>query len=251
VAAARGVPFVVVPAGTRNHLALDLGIDRDDVVGALDAFGEAVERLMDLGEVSGRVFVNNVSLGLYAEIVQSSEYRDAKVNTVLTELPKMLGPGTKPMDLRYVDAVGVHHGGAHVIQVSNGQYGQTMRTMESRSSVDGGVLGVTALVIPDDAGATRFIAAVSAGHPERYAGFQSWTATTFAVDSGGPVMVGLDGEALHLEPPLRFTVHPKALRVRLAPGAIGYSPAARLLTIRQVLPSLWSVARGRSVSMDL
>ena len=72
VAAEVGLPMVVVPAGTRNHLALDLGLDRDDVVGALDAYGEAVERTMDLADVNGHVFVNNVSLGLYAAIVRST-----------------------------------------------------------------------------------------------------------------------------------------------------------------------------------
>ena len=66
VAIEMGLPMVVVPAGTRNHLALDLGLDRDDVVGALDGYGEAVERTMDLADVNGHVFVNNVSLGLYA-----------------------------------------------------------------------------------------------------------------------------------------------------------------------------------------
>src|SRR3990172_4813617 len=76
VAAELGLPMVVVPAGTRNHLALDLGLDRDDVVGALDAFGEAREQPMDLADVNGHVFVNNVSLGLYAAIVRSPEYRD-------------------------------------------------------------------------------------------------------------------------------------------------------------------------------
>ena len=44
IAAERGVPMVVIPAGTRNHFALDIGLDRDDVVGALDAYGEARER---------------------------------------------------------------------------------------------------------------------------------------------------------------------------------------------------------------
>jgi hypothetical protein len=53
VAARRGVAMVVVTAGTRNHLALDLGLDRDDVVGALDAFGEAVEQSMDLARSTG------------------------------------------------------------------------------------------------------------------------------------------------------------------------------------------------------
>ena len=71
VAAEMGLPMVVVPAGTRNHLALDLGLDRNDVVGALDGYGEAVERTMDLADVNGHVFVNNVSLGLYAAIVRS------------------------------------------------------------------------------------------------------------------------------------------------------------------------------------
>ena len=70
VAAEFGLPYACVPAGTRNHFALDLGVDRDDVVGALEAFVDGGERRVDLGEVNGRVFVNNVSLGLYAEAVQ-------------------------------------------------------------------------------------------------------------------------------------------------------------------------------------
>ena len=123
VAAERGIAMVVVPAGTRNHLALDPGLDRDDVVGALDAFGEAVERSMDLAEVNGRVFVNNVSLGLYASIVRSPEYRDAKVDTTLAAIPKMLGPGASPFDLRFNGPDGERHESAHLVQISNNPYG--------------------------------------------------------------------------------------------------------------------------------
>ena len=71
-AAERDLPYACIPAGTRNHFALDLGVDRDDVVGALDAFVDGGERRVDLAEVNGKVFVNNVSLGLYAEAVQRS-----------------------------------------------------------------------------------------------------------------------------------------------------------------------------------
>ena len=92
VAMRHDVALVCIPAGTRNHFALDLGLDRDDVVGALDAFGDAVERRIDLAEVSGHVFVNNVSLGIYAKIVQSPEYRDAKRSTTANFLPQLLGP---------------------------------------------------------------------------------------------------------------------------------------------------------------
>ena len=83
VAMAHDVAFVCVPAGTRNHLAMDLGLDRDDVVGALEAFGAAVERRIDLGLVDERVFVNNATMGLYAKIVQSPAYRISALYPVL------------------------------------------------------------------------------------------------------------------------------------------------------------------------
>ena len=118
VAARHGVPMVVVPAGTRNHLAMDLGLDRGNVVGALDAFGAAWERPVDLGDVNGRPFINNVSLGLYAQIVRSPEYRDAKIETTVSMLPQLLGPGSRPFDLRFAGPAGEPHTRAHVVQVS-------------------------------------------------------------------------------------------------------------------------------------
>lgn len=215
VAARHGVPMVVVPAGTFNHLAMDLGLDRGDVLGALDAFGVAVERRIDLGQVNGRVFVNNVSLGLYAQIVRSPEYRDAKVDTTLSMLPSLLGPGSRPFDLRFTGPAGEEYTSAHVLQVSNNLYGRTPATLANRDRLDGGHLGVIALKLPDDpAEARRQLAAVR-GHPERFPGSVVWEPTAFEVDSGGPIDVGMDGEALQLPAPLRFTIRPGALRVRL------------------------------------
>ena len=92
IAAELDLPYACMPAGTRNHFALDLGVDRDDVVGALDAFVDGGERRVDLAEVNGRVFVNNVSLGLYADAVQREGYRDAKLRTMLDTVPDALGP---------------------------------------------------------------------------------------------------------------------------------------------------------------
>jgi hypothetical protein len=119
VAADHGVAFVCVPAGTRNHLAMDLGLDRDDVVGALDAFGAAVERSIDLGLADGRVFVNNATMGLYAKIVQSPKYRDRKLGTALDLLPGLLGPHATPFDLRFTGPDGTEHHAVHIILVSN------------------------------------------------------------------------------------------------------------------------------------
>lgn len=249
IASQRGIPMVVVPAGTRNHLALDLGLDREDVVGALDAFDEAVEQLMDLADVNGRVFVNNVSLGLYATIVRSPEYRDAKMDTTLAALPKVLGPDAQPFDLRFTGPDGKRHERADVIQVSNDPYGETVADLGRRTRLDAGVLGIVALEIPDDRSAREFVRDLATGRPERYEGLAAWDAPTFELTSGAPVAVGLDGESLELDPPLLFSSRPGALRVRLPRKAIGYSPGALAITWKRLIPDLWRTAMGRSIEI--
>jgi diacylglycerol kinase family enzyme len=244
IAAELGLSMVVVPAGTRNHLALDLGLDREDVIGALDAYGEAVERPVDLADVNGRVFVNNVSLGLYAAIVASPEYRDAKVDTTLSTLPEVFGPDTEPFDLRFVGPDGTDRQGAHVIQISNNPYGDTVAGLGSRPRLDTRRLGIVSLVL-DDKAAPALLAATATGRLDRFPGFDAWTAPTFEVTSGEPVEIGLDGETEVLDPPLRFSIRPQQVRVRLPRHAPGYSPAARSLGWRQSVRELWGVALGR------
>jgi diacylglycerol kinase family enzyme len=245
VAAELGLPMVVVPAGTRNHLALDLGLDRGDVVGALDAYGEAVERTMDLADVNGHVFVNNVSLGLYATIVRSPEYRDAKVDTTLATLPQVLGPDTQPFDLSFVGPDGAERRGAHVIQISNNPYGTTARGMGSRPRLDTHTLGIVALVLTAKAGAGGFLAALATGNPERFEGLTSWVTPTFEVTSDSPIEIGLDGESRVMDPPLSFSIRKDPVRVRLPKHAIGYSPAGRSITWRAQARELWGVVLGR------
>jgi hypothetical protein len=83
------------------------------------------------------------------------------------------------------------------------------------------------------------------GQAGRFHGLLEWSAKEFEVRSGGPVEVGLDGEALKLQPPLRFTSLPGALRVRL-PRAAGVAPAARAVALtRDNLGALLRVAAGR------
>ncbi len=250
LAAERDVPMVIVPAGTRNHLAMDLGLDRDDVVGALDAYGDAVERRMDLGDANGEVFVNNVSLGLYAAIVRSPAYRDAKVDTTVSALQEALAPGTPPFDLRFTDQAGVHHDGAHLIQVSNGRYGQTLDGMTSRPHLDAHELQIIALEFTDDRGVASLISDIAAGHPERNPAYHVWTDITFEVDSSGPVDMGWDGEARTMGPPLRFSLRERQVRVRLPQNAIGYSPAGRSLNWRSGIKGVFQVAAGHQVPID-
>jgi diacylglycerol kinase family enzyme len=247
VAAAHDVPFVVVPAGTFNHFALDLGLDRDDVVGSLDAFGEAVERRVDVGEVNGRPFVNNVSLGLYASIVRLPEYRSAKIDTTLKELPRLIGPGSQAFDLRFEGPDGKRHEAAHVLQVSNGPYGKHLLGVDTRPRLDTGELGITSLLMPDKSSEGHLLNALASGRPESYEGFSAWSAPSFEVTSDSSIAAGIDGEACDLESPLRFVSRPQMLRVRLSRSAIGYSPAARTDRVARAIPDLWRVATGRAI----
>jgi diacylglycerol kinase family enzyme len=240
VASRHGIPFVVIPAGTRNHFALDLGLDRNDVVGALDGFDDAVEVVVDLAEVNGRVFVNNASLGVYAEVVQAAGYRNAKVQTAAAMLPELIGPGATPLDLRFTLPSGEEATTAHVVLVSNNPYQLGhLRGAGTRERVDLGVLGIATIPVVEGGG--------RAGRTSRW---NEWTATEFEVRSGGPLEVGVDGEALVLEPPLRFAVRPAALTVRRPRTAVGVSPAALAIRVASAstLVALARTALGRQVT---
>ena len=246
VAAAHGVAFVCIPAGTRNHLAQDLGVDRDDVVGALDAFAEAREARIDLGEVNGQVFVNNVSLGIYAEIVRQESYRDAKAETVSLMLPELLGPGAEPFDLRFEGPDGQPVGTVQMVLVSNGAYLlDRMGAIGMRPRLDTGQLGVVAVNVGGGS-AAAFLALEAAGRVRSFRGWSQWVAPTLVIDSGAPVPAGVDGESMLLDAPLRFAIRPGAVRVRTAVSHPGMSPAARSLALGwDSFAGLWRIVRGR------
>jgi diacylglycerol kinase family enzyme len=251
VASRHDVGFVCIPAGTRNHLAMDLGLDRDDVVGALDAFGEAVERRIDLGLVGDRVFVNNATVGLYAKIVQSPAYRGHKVGTALELLPAMLGPNATPFDLRFTGPDGTEHTSAHLILVSNDRYQLgSGEGFGSRRSIDGGNLGIVAATFRSSAELARLLESGASGRNWRPAGWVEWADASFQLESDQPVEIGIDGEALVLDPPIRFRTLPGALRVRIPLGAPGYSPAAAAPTPGWAgITALLHAAAGRPVAI--
>jgi diacylglycerol kinase family enzyme len=241
VAVRHGIAFVCVPSGTRNHFALDLGLDREDVLQALDAFTDGVERTIDLGRVNGRVFVNNASLGVYARVVQSDEYRGAKAQTWTRLLPDLLGPAAAPTDLEFDGPDRRPHAGMPLVLVSNNPYRLTrLARTGGRPKLDTGRLGILAARVLD-----------SAHGPiarRRLGNLLEWSQTDFEVRSTAAVPVGLDGEAIVLTPPLRFVSLPGVLRVRLPRAAHGARKVRRNATLnRQDLTALVRIARGRPV----
>jgi diacylglycerol kinase family enzyme len=218
-----GLPFVCVPAGTRNHFARDLGVARHDPVGALAAFTEGVERRIDVGEVNGDVFVNNVSIGIYGDAVQRPGYRSAKLRTLLETADQVLGPSAAAPPLHIVDDRGREHTHPAVLLVSNNPYAlEPPLVPGTRPRLDTGRLGVVVLDRPNE--------------PPHRSG-RAWKASWLDVGAGAAVHAGRDGEAITLDLPLHFASRPGALRVRIATrharaAAARLSPAATLRSER-------------------
>ncbi|GAA1145202.1 diacylglycerol kinase family enzyme [Kitasatospora gansuensis] len=222
VAAEHRLPFLVISAGTRNHFAMDLGLDRTDPARCLDALTDGVELSVDLGSVAGRPFVNTVSFGAYAEIVQSPEYRDAKAATALGALPDLLANRAgarltaQADDTRLADP--------QALLISNNPYETgDLLGAGSRPRLDAGRLGVLSLRVDGAAQAAEL-----ALRGESAQGLTVLTARQVTVTAdNGTIPVAVDGEALTLPTPVRCEIRPGALRVlvpRDRPGATAVAP---------------------------
>jgi diacylglycerol kinase family enzyme len=224
--------MVCIPSGTRNHFAMDLGLDRADPVAALDAFGDARLKTVDIARVNGQAFLNNVSMGVYGSVVQSASYRERKVETTIDELPSLL---ESPPDLRFTGPDGRPHTTVHIVHVSNNPYLLDVRGAGGRPSLRTGELGIVTAELGGPAAVTDMFARAAVGLLSSASGFNSWTATRFEVDSDGPIAAGIDGEAAELAPPAVFTIEPQVLQVRIPTSAIGRSPAAFVPQVRQAV----------------
>ncbi len=215
IAIEHDLPFVCVSAGTRNHFALDLGIDREDPRKSLDAFRDGIERRIDYATVGDRLFVNNVSLGIYATIVQQPGYREAKSETTKALLPEMLGRTQGPFDLQFTEPDGTEVDGAFLIQISNNPYvlGATLDAAQRRR-LDSGNLGVVAITAASGTEAAAVVTLSALGQRRRSRHWHEFTTEQFEVRShSGTAFAGVDGEALELATPLSFEIHPRGLRL--------------------------------------
>ncbi|MFI0714996.1 diacylglycerol/lipid kinase family protein [Streptomyces inhibens] len=251
VAAERDVPFVVICAGTRNHFAMDLGLDREDPSACLEALTDGVELRVDLGfidlgapaaEGRGRVFVNNASFGAYATVVQSPAYRDDKARTTLQMLPDLLTHHSGPRLKVHADVVTVD--GPQAVLVSNNPYRMgDPAGLGRRERLDSGVLGVLGVTVDN---AVQAAAMLRGRHGP---GLTSIAAQEVVVDADAPVIpVGVDGEALTVPTPVRCWIEPGALRVRLPrhrPGVPHGKPPMDWRRVRRLALTVGRAAAGR------
>ncbi len=248
VAVEADVPFVCISAGTRNHFALDLGLDRADPAKGLEAFVHGVERLVDYASVGHRLFVNNVSLGVYATLVASDDYRDDKLGTALAQLPEMLGQDASPFDLRFTDPTGERIEGAFLIMVSNNPYvlGPSL-DVSQRRSLDSGRLGVIAVTAKTGGQAARVLAASTLSLGGLDPNLHEFEVANFQVVSGDQeVQAGVDGESVLLKPPLEFRIHPGGLRILVPRENIMASEKRRARSIGW--QALFAIAAGKELA---
>jgi diacylglycerol kinase family enzyme len=211
IAAGRDIPLMVISAGTRNHFALDLGLDRDDPATCLDALTDGVELRIDLGLIGDRTFVNNASFGAYAQVVQSPAYRDDKSGTALAMLPDLLTGHQGAHLVVRVDGQ-VILDGPQAVLVSNNPYETSdIAGLGRRARLDQGVLGVVGVKISNAAQAAGLLRKA-----QRSRSVTMLTAREVVIDADQPqIPVGIDGESILMPTPVRCTIHPLALRVRV------------------------------------
>ncbi|HYY19882.1 MAG TPA: diacylglycerol kinase family protein [Streptosporangiaceae bacterium] len=231
VAAEHGIPFVVITAGTRNHFALDLGLDRENPAACLGALSDGVDLRVDLGLIGDQTFVNNASFGAYAEVVQTPAYRGDKLGTTMDTLPDLLQGhrGTRLSAL----AGDVTIDAPQALLVASNPYGTgDIAGLGRRVRLDRGVLGVVAVTV----GSARQAAGLLRGRHST--GLRVLTARTVVVTGGSErIPVGVDGEALSMPVPVRCSIRPGALRVRVPrdrPGVPAPRPAISWSRLRHL-----------------
>src|SRR6266550_1160339 len=185
VALARGVPFVCVPFGTRNHFGRDLGLDRDDPIAALRAF-DGNERRIDVGRVDERLFLNNVSLGVYASLVHRRErHRRRRAAFARVRAWAIVLTHREPLGIT-IDGAPVE---SRIVLVANNAYALDLPSLGERRRLDEGRLH---LYVPgEERAAESFVIDAAAGH----------------------LQAAVDGEPDVLQTPIEFRIEPRALRV--------------------------------------
>ena len=206
VAIDRDLPFVCVPWGTRNHFAIDVGLDADDPLSTLAAFGDGVERRIDVGRVGEQLFLNNVSLGVYARLVHRRERRLQRGETFARLRALLISLKDRRRTERFVvDGQPLR---ASAVLVANNEYRVDLFSIGARERVDEGVL------------------AIYAAHGlRRLRWTERKTASVKIETRRDPTHAAIDGEPALLDSPLELRIEPGALRLLVPRGEEGESEA--------------------------
>jgi diacylglycerol kinase family enzyme len=217
-------PFGVLPLGTLNHFAKDAGVPLmlDEAVAALDT---GAERRVDVGEVNGRVFVNNSSLGLYPRILRDRDEQRLRLGrskwlalmlatfSVFRRFPTLRIRVQTEAKTEYVDTP--------LLFVGNNQYQLDLMNLGERSRLDSGTLSLYLVKSRSRFGVIRLALLSLLGRLRQERDFSAQCLRELWVESRRRSLeVAVDGEVTRMRPPLHYRVRPGALRL-MAPGLPG------------------------------
>lgn len=221
VAAATDRPLLVVPAGTRNHFARDLGLDIRNPVSSLSALIDGVPTPVDLGSVGPHTFVNNVSFGPYADALLEPGYREDKARAIASVAPDYLS-GRQCVEADVDTPQGTVRL-PQVVLVSNNPYHiATPRYLGRRFTLTSGLLGGIVLKRPTEM-PPDLLRHLRGQLLRRQTGpgapgdaVIAWTAGTITLHGGRRQLhAGVDGEPVTLPLPVTCETRPGGLRVLL------------------------------------
>lgn len=224
VFAGSGVPLGIIPLGTLNHFAKDLGIpiSVDEAV-AVIAAGET--RPVDVGEVNGQIFINNSSIGIYPYLVLDRERQRRRQG--LSKWPAMIVAGLRAMRHFPIRRLSIRAEGSEepyrspCVFVGNNKYGLTGLSLGRRERLDEGRL---CLFVAKQQSAMALLGLVMRcilGLLDQDRDLKIAESTELEVGSRHrKLLVALDGEVESIRAPLHYRTRPGALRV-FAPSATG------------------------------
>jgi diacylglycerol kinase family enzyme len=211
------IPLGVLPFGTLNHFAKDLGIPLELEASVQNIIDNNVTAV-DVAEVNGKVFINNSSLGLYPDMVRDRERQQSRLGrgkwrsvlwaslSVLRRFPFLVV--RIELDSTKQDFV------TPVVFIGNNEYQMQGFEIGARESLRGGVLSIYIVKRQRRAALVRLSFAALLGRLEQARDFEALTATELVIETHRKrVLVSTDGEVQPMTSPLHYRIRPKALRV--------------------------------------
>ncbi len=248
VALKHNLPLIVLPGGTRCHFARDVGLDPKQIVDALNCF-KGVEQKIDVGDINGRIFLNNASLGLYADVIDNKEYRDHKVATTRSTLQKLLAK-QKFYPLKFKDKNGNQYNEAVQVLVGVNAYDTVnMFELGHRKNLTGKTLQITAITnLNDDL--TKFLlktAVLNKDFVQNNANsVKQWESSKFTVSAPTKkIVVGVDGEREEYSTPVTIIIKPGALRLMVLPEGIRSRPKNAFSA--ELIGKVWRAMLGQEI----
>jgi YegS/Rv2252/BmrU family lipid kinase len=224
--AVAGTPIAlgVLPFGTLNHFAKDLGIPQELEASVQNIIDDNVIAI-DVGEVNGRVFINNSSLGMYPDIVRDRERRETRLGR--GRWRSLLWASLSAFRRFPFLTVRIQVGSEKriyrtpIVFIGNNEYEMEGFKIGERSSLESGVLSIYIVKRAGRMALVRLSLEALLGHLEQDRNFEALTATDVVIETRHKqILVALDGEVQRMNSPLHYRTRRRDLRV-IVPRVVG------------------------------